>query len=274
MAICETASHRHVESPKTMADIDSWHINVADQSMLIDRILGDVRIGQGGTVFTVNLDHLAKLRRDEAFRQAYGRARYVSADGMPVVMLARAEGAPIERVTGADLVEPLCRSAAMARIPVYFFGTKPEILERAIERLRRRVPDLLVAGCEAPAMGFDPRGPTAAEAARRIVASGAGICFVALGAPKQELFADFAAGETEGVTWLGIGAALDFIAGSRTRAPRLFQVTGLEWLWRAAQEPRRLIPRYLASAGWLLGYLARALLGERTPSQSRSGRSD
>ncbi|NLH81875.1 MAG: WecB/TagA/CpsF family glycosyltransferase, partial [Phyllobacteriaceae bacterium] len=228
--------------------------------MLIDRILGDVRARRSGTVFTLNLDHLAKLRHDRLFREVYGRARYVTADGVPVVLLARAEGATLERVTGADLIEPMCRVAAMARVPVYFFGTSTPVLERAIARLKQRFTDLIVAGGEAPAMGFDPRGPMAAEAARRIAASGAGICFVALGAPKQELFADLAAAETEGVTWLGIGASLDFIAGARRRAPRLFQVTGMEWLWRAAQEPRRLFPRYLASARWLIGYVVHALV--------------
>ena len=267
MAIYPSAVDRRNESSKTVVDIDSWRINVPDQSTLIDRILCDVRARQSSTVFTINLDHLAKLRHDRPFREAYGRARYVTADGMPVVLLARAEGAAIERVTGADLIEPLCRVAATARVPVYFFGTETTILDVAIDRLRRKFPDLIVAGADAPAMGFDPPGPAAAEAARRIAESGAGICFVALGAPKQELFADFAAAQTRGVTWLGIGASLDFIAGARRRAPRVFQVTGLEWFWRAAQEPRRLVPRYVDSALWLLRHLiGLAIVGHRPVS--------
>lgn len=260
MAVYQSAA-RASESPKTMVDIDSWRINVPDQTFLIDRILADLRLRQGGTVFTINLDHLSKLRDDAEFREAYGRARYVSADGMPVVALARLEGAAIERVTGADLVEPLCRAAATARIPVYFFGATDAVLARAVEKLRAVSPDLVVAGVEAPPMGFDPRGEAAADAARRIAASGAGICFVALGAPKQEFFADAAARTVDGVTWLGIGAALDFLAGHRIRAPRLLQVVGLEWLWRAVQEPRRLFPRYLASARWLFGYVLRNVAG-------------
>ncbi|MCE1235017.1 MAG: WecB/TagA/CpsF family glycosyltransferase [Hyphomicrobiales bacterium] len=260
MAVYQSAA-RASESPKTMVDIDSWRINVPDQTFLIDRILSDLRMRQGGTVFTINLDHLSKLRDDVAFREAYGRARYVTADGMPVVALARIEGATIERVTGADLVEPLCRAAATARIPVYFFGATDAVLARAVERLRAVSPDLVVAGLEAPPMGFDPHGQAAADAARRIAASGAGICFVALGAPKQEFFADAASRAVDGVTWLGIGAALDFLAGHRVRAPRPLQVVGLEWLWRAAQEPRRLFPRYVASARWLIGYVLRNALG-------------
>lgn len=271
MAIHPSAVDRRSESSKTVVDIDTWRINVPDQSTLLDRILCDVRARQSGTVFTLNLDHLAKLRHDRAFREAYRRARHVSADGMPVVLLARAEGAAIERVTGADLIEPLCRVAAMARVPVYFFGTGTSVLDRAIARLKEMFPDLIVAGAEAPAMGFDPRGAAADAAAQRIAASGAGICFVALGAPKQELFSDFAAARTRGVTWLGIGASLDFIAGERLRAPRIFQMTGLEWLWRAAQEPRRLVPRYADSALWLIRHVSRlAVAGHRPLPHSRS----
>ncbi len=265
MAACHSDLESTTERPATVIDIDSWRINVATQQDLIARVVADVRGGIAGTVFTINLDHLSKLRRDEAFRAAYGRARHVSADGFPVVLLARAEGVRIDRVTGADLVVPLARAAAEAGIAVYFFGTSSEVLDAAIARLKAMVPGLVVAGAEAPPMGFDPRGPAAADAARRIVASGAGICFLALGAPKQEVFADFAVETVGKGSWLGVGAALDFIAGHRTRAPKFFQRVGLEWAWRAFQEPRRLLPRYLENAGWLASHLAALLLGTRRP---------
>lgn len=262
---------KNTESGKPVAEVDSWRINAPMRSMLIDGILDDVAAGCGGTVFTLNLDHLAKLRRDAAFREAYRRARWVSADGMPVVMLARAGGAEIERVTGADLVEPLSAAAAAAKVPVYFFGSSEEVLAGAVASLRETIPDLVVAGASAPPMGFDPHGPAAAEAARRIAQSGAGICFVALGAPKQEFFADVAAQISGGVTYLGVGAALDFLAGRRRRAPRILQACGLEWAWRAAQEPRRLIPRYLDSGLWLIRHVVHlALHGGASPAPTRS----
>lgn len=244
-----------------VARIDSWRINVPTEAWLIERILEDVGEGRGGTVFTLNLDHLSKLPRDDDFRAAYERASYVTADGMPVVMLVRAEGGTIDRVTGADLVMPLTRAATDAAIPVYFFGTSEVVLARAMEKMRETIPNMIVAGCEAPPMGFDPNGDAARDAARRIAASGAGICFVALGAPKQELFANTAVCVADGVMFLGVGAALDFIAGHATRAPRLMQRIGFEWLWRACQEPRRMTPRYLRSAAWLAGHVLRSLFG-------------
>jgi exopolysaccharide biosynthesis WecB/TagA/CpsF family protein len=255
------AKNTSAPSADGIVTIDSWRINVPDQTWAIERVIRDAVEGRSGTFFTINLDHLSRLRTDVAFREAYAHATYISADGVPVVLLARAEGARVSRVTGADLVLPLCRAAAAAGLPVHFFGTRTDVLERAVARLRRDVPTLAVAGCEAPPMGFDPAGEAAHDAARRIAASGARLCFVALGAPKQEVFADLAADETEGVVYLGVGAALDFLAGERRRAPGLLQTLGLEWLWRTLQEPRRLIPRYLRAGLWLIGYVLRLAIG-------------
>jgi exopolysaccharide biosynthesis WecB/TagA/CpsF family protein len=91
--------------------------------------------------------------------------------------------------------------------------------------------------------------------------SGAGICFVALGAPKQEIFSDRCAQEMAGISFICIGAGLDFLAGHQRRAPEFFQKTGLEWLWRVLNNPRRLARRYLECLfvfpGVLLDGLAR-----------------
>jgi exopolysaccharide biosynthesis WecB/TagA/CpsF family protein len=241
-------------------------INVPNERYLIDHLIEDAGDRRGGMVFTINLDHFAKLKTDPDFRAAYERADYVTADGMPVVLMARAEGAAIERVTGADLVEPLSAAAAAAGLPVYFFGATDAVLDIAIARLRERIPNLVVAGREAPAMGFDPRGEAARDAARRIGASGARFCFIALGAPKQEIFAREAVGCAGETIFLGIGAALDFIAGTRRRAPKYLQKACLEWFWRLMQEPRRLAPRYWQSAKWLVGYVGRNLGAHNRPS--------
>ncbi len=253
--------------------IDRWVVNVPNERYLLDRLIEDATARRGGMVFTINLDHFAKLRTDADFRAAYERADYVTADGMPVVWMARAEGAAIERVTGADLVEPLSRAAAEAGLPVYFFGASEAVLDAAVARLRERIPNLVVAGREAPPMGFDPRGEAAREAARRIAASGARFCFVALGAPKQEVFAREAVGQAGETIFLGIGAALDFIAGTRRRAPKYLQKACLEWAWRLMQEPRRLAPRYWQSLKWLVGYVADNL-GARHRSAGRPAPND
>lgn len=239
-------------STYSIARIDGTRLNVANESEAIARVIADATAGRGGTLFTLNVDHLVKLRRDVRFRAAYERATYVTADGMPVALVARTRGAPIERVTGADLVVPLCRAAAEQGVPIHIFGTTDPALKAAAARLQSLAPGLRVAGLEAPSFGFDPQGATARAAAERIAASGARICFVALGAPKQEVFANSAMLWTRGVVYVCVGAAVDFLAGRQHRAPRVLRDVGLEWLWRLVCNPRRLGSRYVKSAVYLV----------------------
>jgi exopolysaccharide biosynthesis WecB/TagA/CpsF family protein len=223
-------------------------VNAATLDDAVRQTMSRVRAGRGFTLFTLNLDHLVKRREDASFRAAYARADIVTADGQPVVGLARRDGAELERTTGADLVLPLCAAAEAERVPVFLFGSSEESLDLARARLTARFPRLDVRGCESPPMGFDPRSEAALQAGRRIAASGARLCFVALGAPKQEIFADRMAHAAGGVGYVCIGAALDFISGGQTRAPVLFQRTGLEWAYRLLFNPARMWRRYARCA--------------------------
>lgn len=206
-------------------------------------------------VFTLNLDHLVKLRSDAAFRDVYARANIVTADGWPVALLARRDDAEIGRVAGADLIQPVCALAARRGWPVAFYGSSEEVLRLAGQRLAAAHPGLVICHSVSPPMGFDVTA-AAADAARAAEESGARLMLVALGAPKQEFFSDEAASAGVKLTYLCIGAGLDFIAGKVTRAPRLVQKMGMEWLFRLIQEPRRLFMRYLRSGFVFLSLLA------------------
>ena len=227
-----------------LAVIDNQAINVASMQGLVQRLVELYRRGEGFTLFTLNLDHLVKRRRDVAFRAAYARATLVSADGWPVAAAARRQGVRVKRVTGADMVLPVSEAAAREGIPLYLFGSTTQSLERAATSLVERFPGLDIRGMASPPMGFKPTSDEAVAMAEAVAASGARLCFVALGAPKQEVFADAMAARFPGIGFLCIGAGLDFISGHQTRAPKLFQRSGSEWLWRFASQPRRLGRRY------------------------------
>lgn len=236
------------DMPNLLAVIDGQMINIPTIESGVRHAIGRLKAGLGFSFFTLNLDHLVKLREESAFRRAYSQATFVSADGAPVVRLARRQGAELVRATGADLVLPLCAAAQDEGVAIHLFGSSPDSLEAASLELKRRFPRLHIAACESPPMGFDPTSPDAEAAARRIALSGAKICFLALGAPKQELFAAHAGQKHPGIGFVCIGAALDFISGRQVRAPLLFQKTGLEWFWRLANNPRRLGLRYARCA--------------------------
>lgn len=258
--------------PCELARVDGWGINLPDQATAVSEIIAAARQGEPFSVFTLNLDHIVKLRQEPAFREAYEAARFVTADGAPIALLASRQDKSVKRTTGADLVVPLCEAAARAQLDVFLFGSDDEVLSSAGRKLVERTiqhsgHELGIAGTEAPPYGFDPTGPEADAAIDRIVASGAKLCFVALGAPKQELFAAHAVARGAPVGFVCIGAALDFIAGRQSRAPAIVQKSGLEWLWRLSTNPRRLTGRY-ARCAVVLGdlVLSSALQGKRRTS--------
>jgi exopolysaccharide biosynthesis WecB/TagA/CpsF family protein len=225
--------------------VDGIAINVPSLSEAVSSIVSAAQHGENFSVCTLNLDHVVQLQHHANFRAAYRRARFVTADGFPIVVLSRLMGTRIERTTGADLVEPVCEEARKKGLSVFLLGANDLTLETTAKRLSDRFTGLQIAGCLAPGSGFDPYSGEADAAIEQIRESGARLCFVALGAPRQELFAARCLDELNGTGMLCIGAALDFIAGTQTRAPSLARKTGLEWAWRMLREPRRLGPRYV-----------------------------
>jgi N-acetylglucosaminyldiphosphoundecaprenol N-acetyl-beta-D-mannosaminyltransferase len=246
--VASTHAPRAADSLAPGCPIEGVTINLptlrAAQAEVVSRALS----GVGFALFTLNLDHLAKIRSSPTFRAAYGRAALVTADGWPVVWLANRRGAQLERTCGADLVEPICSSAATNGIPLVFIGPERGSQISAISTLQERYPGLAVADAYAPNISRVPKPEEVEAVARRVNASGARLCFVCMGAPKQELLVDALVPLCEGVGFLCVGAALDFISGRWRRAPASWQRSRLEWLWRLLGDPKRLASRYLLSA--------------------------
>src|SRR5882757_8784312 len=215
--------------PRPNLTVDGVSINVLSLPEAVDSIVSAAQHGDNFSVCTLNLDHVVQLQQRADFRAAYRRARFVTADGFPIVVLSRLLGSRIERTTGADLVEPVCREAGKKGLPVFLLGSNEPTLVTTARRLSERYRGLRVAGHFAPGSHFDPYSREADFAVDSIRASGARLCFVALGAPRQELFAARCLDELDGTGMLCIGAALDFIAGTQTRAPSITQKVGLEW---------------------------------------------
>lgn len=219
-------------------------VNTPSREALMRVVDERLRSGRGLALATLNLDHLVKLRTDTEFRRAYAAQDLVVADGNPVVWLSRIAGRPVRLAPGSDLVEDLARTAAEAAVPVALVGSTEPVLERAASRLTREAPGLDVAACVAPPMGFEPTGAEADAVLDAVAASGARLCFLALGAPKQERFAAHARKRLPFVAFVSVGAGLDFLGGHQTRAPRIIRRLAMEWAWRAASAPRRMLPRY------------------------------
>lgn len=246
--------------------LDLDEVSMAEAIAAIDAL---VTARAGGTVLTPNVDHVVMVETDARLRAAYAAASLSLVDGTPVLWAARALGHWLpEKVSGSDLILPLAELAAAMRYRVYFLGGAPGVAERAIWQLRRLVPDLIVAGMDAPAVDVD--GPPSAHDAvvARLRAARPHLVLVALGCPKQEIFMHQIAAAARPAVLLGIGAGLDFWAGTATRAPGWVSAAGLEWLYRLAREPGRLWRRYLVRDPRFLRILLRELRhrGEHRPA--------
>lgn len=234
-------------------------INVPNWESLRDQVGSRFESGQGFALATINLDHLVKLRSSDTFRQAYAQQDLVTADGHPIVWMSKLAGKPVDLVPGSDAILPVCRVAVEKGVALALVGSTEESLRASAEYLQREVPGLKVVCTIAPPFGFDPEGDTAREIFHQIDSSGARLCLIALGAPKQELFAAAGRHFAPSVGFMSIGAGLDFFSGTQKRAPALVRRFALEWLWRAVSDPVRLGPRYLKCIAVLPGQMVRAL---------------
>lgn len=238
-------------------------VNIADRAALDAAVTARLTAGQGFALATLNLDHLVKLASNPGFRAAYQAQDLVVADGNPIVWLSRLARQPVTLLPGSDLVVPLAAMAAASGQSVALVGSTDDSLRRAAAALRHAVPGLTVASTIAPPFGLDPEGPGADAILREVAASGARLCFIALGAPKQELFAARGRLVAPDVGFASIGAGLDFLSGNQTRAPQWVRNLALEWLWRLLGQPRRMLMRYLQCFMILPGHVLRALMQRR-----------
>ena len=193
-----------------------------------------------------DVNSLMTARKSPNHMTAFRSAAIITADGMPIIWALRALGhKTAQRVSGTDLVHAVCACPEGHRIRHYLYGGATSVAEKAAHELVK-THGINVAGTECPPFG--PMSRTECEQVRiRIKNSGANIVWVGLGCPKQErwMLENF---QHLNATVVGVGAAFDFIARSKTRAPKWMQSAGLEWLHRLATEPQRLWRRYLVTA--------------------------
>jgi N-acetylglucosaminyldiphosphoundecaprenol N-acetyl-beta-D-mannosaminyltransferase len=195
-----------------------------------------------------------------AFRQVMNEADLVTPDGMPLVWGLKVLGhRSATRVYGPDLTPVVLQKAMKNRIPVGFYGSSPAVLERLQAVVTERYPSLQIAYAFSPPF----RSLTSAEDEEIVAAinrSGARILFIGLNTPKQDFWMAAHRGRVQAVM-LGVGAAFDFLAGTKSQAPRWMMRSSLEWLYRLATEPRRLWKRYLKHNPRFIVLFAMQLMG-------------
>jgi N-acetylglucosaminyldiphosphoundecaprenol N-acetyl-beta-D-mannosaminyltransferase len=182
---------------------------------------------------------------DPSLKPVFNGAGMCTPDGMAIVWLLKLHGyRHVSRVYGPDLMLRVCERSLAEGWPHFFLGGATGVAEELAHRLGARFPGLRVAGTLSPP--FRPLSPTEDdEMVALINASRPDIVWVGLGSPKQEHWMAEHVGRIAAPVMVGVGAAFDFLSGRKVQAPRWVQRSGLEWLFRWADEPLRLFPRYV-----------------------------
>lgn len=236
-------------APIAILGVPFDNVTTAETVAMVERM---VRSGLPHYLATANVDFLVQALHDVELRRILFDAHLVLCDGTPLVWASRWLGNPLpERVAGSDLVPLLVKIAAERGYRVYFLGGASEATAKAIERLRKQYPALVIAGAYSPPfsalLDMDHE-----EIRRRVAAARPDMLFVSFGCPKQEKWIAMHYRALGVPVCIGVGGTIDFLAGRLARAPRWMQQTGTEWVFRLVQEPRRLLKRY-AKDLWYFG---------------------
>ncbi|ODN71379.1 UDP-N-acetyl-D-mannosaminuronic acid transferase [Methylobrevis pamukkalensis] len=205
-------------------------------------------------VTSANGQVISNCATDPEIRALFDEADLIHADGNPMVAISRFKCAkPIpERAATTDLVHDVARLAELTGARFYFIGGSPEVARKAEENMRALYPRLEIVGARDGYFKKDEEDAVVAA----INAARPDILWIGFGVPLEQRFISRNRDRLTGVGLVKTsGGLFDFLSGAKSRAPKIMQSLGLEWLYRAILEPRRLGKRYLTTnphALWLL----------------------
>ena len=201
-----------------------------------------------GVIFTPNVDHIMKLRHDPDFIEAYRAADYRVCDSQILLYISRLFGVPLkDKISGSDLLPWFCdHHRQNPNVRIFMLGAMPGVAQEAQKRINERIGREIVVDTLSPSYGFEKNEAECEAILETIKASSANVLVVGVGAPKQEKWIAKYRDRLPNIDiFMAVGAAIDFEAGHKPRAPRFISNLGLEWLYRMLSEPRRLWKRYL-----------------------------
>lgn len=236
-------------------------------STLLDQAANMAQVGHPGmSVHFANAYNVALARDNHPYAELLNAADYVFSDGVPITWIGKRaypNDAPIwDRVYGPDVMTAIFEASGAETPRHYLLGSTPDVIDALTHNLTSRFPNAAIVGAESPPF----TAPTAAELEARdarIRASRATMVWVGLGTPKQDHEVSRLAAALP-VMALAVGAAFDFLAGTKPQAPVWVQRNGLEWAYRFAKEPARLGKRYLWGNSVFLLEAARTMRAPRT----------
>jgi N-acetylglucosaminyldiphosphoundecaprenol N-acetyl-beta-D-mannosaminyltransferase len=235
---CKSTSESIVLSP-----IDVWNITVHAISLeeTISIIESSIQNKQPRTHMAINVAKVIHSQDDSHLRNAINESDIINIDGMGVLWGLQALGFNVqERVTGIDLFRKLIWLSELKGYTIYFLGAKVDVLEKMIEALSIQFPNLKIVGYRDGYFSFEEED----EIVENIMFKKPDMLFLGMSSPRKELFIQKYAKKMGVPFAMGVGGSFDVLAGVTKRAPLWMQRTGLEWVFRIIQEPKRMWKRY------------------------------
>lgn len=221
-------------------------VNTEGYDELMADVFARIERKDKALVVAINPEKIIKAKKDPALKQLLNEAEIQIPDGIGVILASKLQKGQIrERVTGVDMMLRLCEEAAKRGKPIFLYGGKPDIANRAKAKLESLYPGINIVGTQD---GYEKDEQKVLDAINEAKPD---LLFVAMGSPKQENWINANRAKLHPTIYQGVGGSFDVLAGTVKRAPELFQKTGTEWLYRLMKEPSR-IKRQMALPLFLL----------------------
>lgn len=197
-------------------------------------------------IFTPNTDFIIQAIKDKQFKNILNSADLLIPDGKPLVWASRFLGKPLKmKVSGSEVFFRICEKASTLGYKIFLMGAKDNVANKAKRNLEENYPGIKIVGTYSPPFGFEKNKKELHKIINMLLVSEADILIVGLGTPKQEKFIFSYKKNYRIPLSIGVGASIDFAAGTKKMPPRRIKKVGFAWLWRLLEEPKRLWKRYL-----------------------------
>jgi N-acetylglucosaminyldiphosphoundecaprenol N-acetyl-beta-D-mannosaminyltransferase len=213
---------------------------------VLDEIDLLIKKNQPAMVCTANANHVRLYREDQEFARIYDEADIVTPDGQSMLIASRVIGTPLkEKVSGIDLMEEICRQSEKRDYKIFFLGAAPGIAEQAKTQAELKFPGIRIVGTYSPSRNEIMDVKASQKIVEQINATCANILCVAFGPPLQEKWIKRNLPHLKAPVSIGVGGAVDYIAGIIKRPPLFIRKIGMEWFTRLIQNPKWYWKRYL-----------------------------
>jgi N-acetylglucosaminyldiphosphoundecaprenol N-acetyl-beta-D-mannosaminyltransferase len=262
--------HDDCLSRRSSTLVNGVRIDPVTAGGLLDALETFLACGRPHVVHFLAAHPTVLARRDGRYRQILNKGDLNVPDGTGVAWAAGLLGHRAKQLPGTEGMHLAARWGVERSLSHYLFGGTPDTLNRCARTLEHRYPVIRVVGTESPAFR-ELSDQEMGEAANRMRAAGTQIAWVGLGTPKQDVAAERLRRLDAAPVIACVGAAFDFVAGTKRRAPAWMQEAGLEWLHRLASEPERLWKRYLVGNPVFVAGVVKDLIASGRKPRAPSG---